>query len=46
LRGPTRTSPFIWRPEEPVSGRYVRIQLLDKQYLHLEQIEIYGPYDG
>jgi len=46
LRGPTRTSPFIWRPEEPVSGRYVRIQLLDKQYLHLEQVEIYGPYDG
>ena len=46
LRGPTRTRPFIWRPEEPVSGRYVRIQLLDKQYLHLEQVEIYGPYDG
>jgi hypothetical protein len=46
LRGPTRTSPFIWRPEEPVSGRYVRIQLLDQQYLHLEQVEIYGPYDG
>lgn len=44
LRGPTRTSPFIWRPEEQVAGRYVRIQLLDKkQYLHLEQVEIYGP---
>jgi len=46
LRGPTRTSPFIWRPEEQTFGRYVRIQLLDKQYLHLEQVEIYGPYDG
>jgi predicted SAM-dependent methyltransferase len=43
LRGPTRTSPFIWMPEEQASGRYVRIQLLDKQYLHLEQVEIYGP---
>jgi predicted SAM-dependent methyltransferase len=43
LRGPTRTSPFIWIPEEQASGRYVRIQLLDKQYLHLEQVEIYGP---
>jgi predicted SAM-dependent methyltransferase len=43
LRGPTRSSPFIWVPEERVSGRYVRIQLLDKQYLHLEQVEIFGP---
>jgi hypothetical protein len=43
LRGPTRMSPFIWAPEEQISGRYVRIQLLDKQYLHLEQVEIYGP---
>jgi predicted SAM-dependent methyltransferase len=44
LRGPTRTSPFIWIPEEQISGRYIRIQLLDQpQYLHLEQVEIYGP---
>ena len=43
LRGPTRRSPFIWMPEEQVFGRYVRIQLLDQQYLHLEQVEIYGP---
>jgi len=43
LRGPTRSSPFIWMPEEQVSGRYVRIQLLDMQYLHLEQVEVYGP---
>jgi hypothetical protein len=43
LRGPTRKSPFICMPEEQVFGRYVRIQLLDKQYLHLEQVEIYGP---
>jgi len=42
LRGPTREDPFIWVAEKPVSGRYVRIQLLDKQYLHLEQVEIYG----
>ena len=43
LRGLTRASPFIWIPEGQVNGRYVRIQLLDKQYLHLEQVEIYGP---
>lgn len=43
LRGPTRGSPFIWIPEEPVFGRYLRIQLLDRTYLHLEQVEIYGP---
>lgn len=44
LRGPTRLSPFIWKPREQVSGRYVRIQLLDKkQFLHLEQVEVYGP---
>jgi predicted SAM-dependent methyltransferase len=43
LRGPTRNSPFIWAPEEPVFGRYLRIQLLDTQYLHLEQVEICGP---
>lgn len=42
LRGPTRTSPFILIPNERVTGRYVRIQLLEKQYLHLEQVEIYG----
>jgi predicted SAM-dependent methyltransferase len=45
LSRPMRKSPFIWFPEEPVFGRYFRIQLLDKQYLHLEQVEIYGPYD-
>ena len=43
LRGPTRNSPFIWIPEEPVFGRYVRIELLYRQYLHLEQVEIFGP---
>ena len=43
LRGPTSKSPFIWIPEEQVFGRFVRIQLLDTQYLHLEQVEIYGP---
>jgi len=45
LRGPTRRSPFVWTPDQPVCGRYVRIQLLEKQkqYLHLEQVEIYGP---
>ncbi len=43
LRGPTLKSPFIWIPEEQVWGRYFRIQLLERQYLHLEQVELYGP---
>ena len=35
-------TPFIWRPDSPVFGRFLRIQLLDRQYLHLEQVEIFG----
>jgi predicted SAM-dependent methyltransferase/glycosyltransferase involved in cell wall biosynthesis len=42
LRGGSRKAPFVWKPEELVQGRFLRIQLLDKQYLHLEQVEIYG----
>jgi predicted SAM-dependent methyltransferase/glycosyltransferase involved in cell wall biosynthesis len=35
-------TPFIWRPGASVPGRFLRIQLLDRQYLHLEQVEIFG----
>lgn len=42
LRGMTRNGPFIWKPKEPVPGRYIRIQLLERQYLHLDQVEIFG----
>jgi len=42
LRGPTGMNPFVWYPEAQISGRYVRIQLIDREYLHLEQVQIYG----
>jgi predicted SAM-dependent methyltransferase len=42
VRGPTRDGPFVWSPSEEVRGRFVRIQLLNRQYLHLEQVEIFG----
>lgn len=35
-------NPFIWTPDRPVAGRFVRIRLLDREYLHLDQVEVYG----
>lgn len=37
-----RLMPFVWCGPQPVSGRFVRIQLPKRTYLHLEQVEIYG----
>jgi hypothetical protein len=34
--------PFIWTLERPLAARFVRIQLLERTYLHLEQVEIFG----
>jgi predicted SAM-dependent methyltransferase len=34
--------PFVWAPPEAVQARFVRIQLMGKQYLHLDQVEIFG----
>jgi len=38
----TRHSPFVWSAEQKILARYVRIQLLDRQFLHLDQVEIFG----
>jgi hypothetical protein len=35
-------NPLVWIPSIPVPGRFVRITLLDRNYLHLDQVEIYG----
>lgn len=35
-------NPLIWAPPAPVTGRFVRIRLLTHNYLHLDQVEIYG----
>ena len=37
-----RQMPFIWTPEQAVRARFVRIQLLGRTYLHLEQVEVFG----
>lgn len=42
LVGGRRQTPFVWTPEQEIRARFVRIQLLRKTYLHLEQVEIFG----
>jgi predicted SAM-dependent methyltransferase len=42
LVGGRRQTPFIWTPEREIRGRFLRIQLLGRTYLHLEQVEIFG----
>jgi hypothetical protein len=34
--------PFEWTPEFEVKGRYLRIELLDAQFFHLDQVQVYG----
>lgn len=34
--------PFIWRADTAVVARFLRIQLLTMQFLHLDQVEVYG----
>lgn len=35
--------PHIWHPALPVPARFVRIQLLGRNFLTLDQVEVYGP---
>lgn len=35
-------NPLIWSPERSIIARYVRISLLGTNYLHLNQVEVYG----
>lgn len=42
LFGGTRHTSLVWTPEHVVLARFVRIQLLGNQCLHLEQVEILG----
>lgn len=34
--------PFMWRPDELTIARFVRIQLIGRQFFHLDQVEVYG----
>lgn len=35
-------NPLIFRPHIPIPGRFVRIRLLRRNYLHLDQVVVYG----
>ena len=34
--------PFVWRTGAPVLARFVRISLLDRDYLHLDQVAVFS----
>lgn len=38
--------PYEWRPTSPVRLRFFRIQLLGRNYLHLDQVQIFGHSDN
>ena len=42
LFGGVDGDPFIWRPSPRVPARFVQVQLLETQFLHLDQVEVYG----
>lgn len=42
LVGSSKYAPYVWTPDETVLARFVRIQLIGKQFLHLDQVEIFG----
>lgn len=35
-------NPLVFCPSIPIPGRFVRVRLLTRNYLHLDQVEIYG----
>jgi hypothetical protein len=35
-------NPFRWIANQPVAGRYVRVSTFEHEFLHLNQIEVYG----
>jgi hypothetical protein len=42
LVGGVGGAPFIWNGPGTAFGRFVRITLLGRDYLHLNQVEVYG----
>ena len=38
--------PLIWRASAPVRARYVRVSLLQRNPLHLDQVQVFGHYVG
>lgn len=35
-------NPLVFKPSIPIPGRFVRVRLLTMNYLHLDQVEVYG----
>ncbi len=35
-------NPLVFAPSIPIPGRFVRVRLLERNYLHLDQVEVYG----
>ena len=35
-------NPLVFAPSIPIPGRFVRVRLLEKNYLHLDQVEVHG----
>ncbi len=42
LVGCSKHTPYVWAPDRPVAARFVRIQIIGRQFLHLDQVEIFG----
>jgi hypothetical protein len=42
--GGVGSTPFIWNGPGTAFGRYVRITLLGRDYLHLDQVEVFGTF--
>lgn len=38
--------PLVWTSDLPVIARFVRISLLSRQYLHLDQVKIFGDVEN
>ena len=34
--------PYVWTPDKDIHARFLRIQLHGRNYLHLEQVEVFG----
>lgn len=34
--------PLVFAPSIPIPGRFVRVRLMERNYLHLDQVEVYG----
>lgn len=35
-------NPYKWQPEVPVEIRFLRVQIIGKNYLHLDQVQVFG----